>query len=868
MARSRYPRKGHRLAPAALGEILDAPVRTKHPAVKQRAGLRLCDLDERAWKWFPEEVCRQLAGEVVGAVAAAVRSPIPIGRRPLPAIPEGLTLADLDLEVRTINCLVAAGIHERPQDLGAMTIEGALGLRGFWAKSLVDLLTAVEYVIDHPEARRPRRSDAIVAIKHLRAAHRYPRPGHLLAPRTLKELLLERVPARLVRNTPLRGARLCDLDESVWQHLSSGAIAQLASLIVQRAGLAVHNRTVLQRRLPRPPQGMRLEDLRLENRTHNCLVREGFDKRPGGLGDLTVGEILSIPAFGTKCLVDLLTSLESRAAREGKLDKALTAAARALRKLPEAPEIHFNDPRLGPRLRLMDSESSTLAEMAERIVRRRLDPPEAERLARQLRDLGKWIERLRRLPVEEELAEVFAPPTGRRDREIVAEYYGWDGRGGRTLEQLARKHRLSRERIRQICVRAVTRARGVRVFAPALDRAVAFLSKRFPETLDRLQAEFDASGISSCGLGIEAVRQAAEFLGRPIPLAVIDLGRRRLAVHPRQRKIPAAVLRAARQVVANYGAATVRQVRAALGSRTGARSQYPLIRAVLDALPEFEWLDPQRLWFCVRLAPHHGLGGMIEKVLAVAERIELGKLRRALARYRRSARRLPPRRALGEFCRRMPGVRVEGGKVIAAQPRDAAKSLSGVERGMVDVLRGHGPVLDRGAFEQCCVERGVNRFSFNAALMSSPVIEQFGRSIYGLVGTRVSRRALAKLRRCGAAAPAGRVLCGFREAGDGTLHLAYRLSKAAISGGVVTVPAAVARRLRGRFTLRDERGGAVGTFVAKNGCGWGLGPALRGLGVRPGDVLLLSFAPARREALLRVGGEALLDAVARQCSNA
>ncbi|MCP3987184.1 MAG: hypothetical protein GY723_22585, partial [bacterium] len=287
-----------------------------------------------------------------------------------------MVLADLDLEVRTLNCLVSAGIHERPQDLPSMTIEGVLGMRGFWVKSLVDLLTSLEHVIEHPEARKPVRTDAIVAIKHLRAAHRYPRPSHRLAPQTLKELLLEPIPPRLARRAPFRGARLCDLDETAWEHLSPTAIGSLASMIVTRAATTSHHRAIMHRRLPRPPEGMRLEDLRLENRTHNCLAREGFDTHPERLGDMTVTDLMAIRAFGTKSLVDLLTSLETRVAREGKLDGKLTAEAKALAKLTDAQGCQFSDPRLGGLLRAMDTESNTIGEMVQRLGDRRLDPPD------------------------------------------------------------------------------------------------------------------------------------------------------------------------------------------------------------------------------------------------------------------------------------------------------------------------------------------------------------------------------------------------------------------------------------------------------------------------------------------------------------
>jgi len=746
-----------------------------------------------------------------------------------------------------------------------MTVESVLGIRGFWVKSLVDLLCSLEYVNDHPEARKALRTEAIVSIKHLRAAHRYPRPGHRLAPQTLKEVLLDRIPPHLGRGTRFRGGRLCDLDETAWEYLSPAVLSRLAGLIAARAGAAVHHPTIRQRHLPKPPKDMRLEDLRLENRTHNCLVREGFGKRPQDLRKLTVGDLLAIKAFGAKCLVDLLTSLETRVAREGKLDDKLTAEAEALGKLPEVAEIQFTDPRLGDVLREIDTESDTVAEAVDRLVKRRIDPPDPRGVGERIHFVRDKIRELGDLPLEEELLDIFAPGFSRRDRRIVAEYYGWDGKGGCTLETLGRRYKLSRERIRQICVRAVKQARDAPVFAPVLDQALAFLEERFPMGLEELQAEFDAAGFSKCKLPIEAVHQAAGFLSRKPRFVIIEIGQRRMAVLPKQAELPREIVQTAKQVVANYvanyGVGKITEVTAELADLLPGKTAGKLVRETLQALGDFRWLDEKRHWFRLEPLPQYGLPNMIEKILSVVERIEVSALRAAMQRHRRSGRTLPPQKILLEFCRQMPGNRVEGNVVISDPPRDWRKVLVGVERGMVEVLTEHGPVMERTAFEELCIRGGMNRFSFNAIVMSSPVIAQYGRSVYGLPGLKIERKLIEDLvaRKPGAAPK--RVLRAFGETEDGKVFLAYRLSKAAISGGVITIPAAMKRQVKGKFTLRVDAGHKVGTLVAKKGCGWGLGPALRGSHAKQGDHMLLLVDSAKRQVNIRIGDKTIFEDV-------
>ena len=170
--------------------------------------------------------------------------------------------------------------------------------------------------------------------------------------------------------------------------------------------------------------------------------------------------------------------------------------------------------------------------------------------------------------------------------------------------------------------------------------------------------------------------------------------------------------------------------------------------------------------------------------------------------------------------------------------------------------------MERGAFEEQCVRNGMNRFSFNAIIMCSPVIAQYGRSVYGLLGAKVDSKTIeamvAKRPRAGLV----KVLKTYGQTGEGEAYLAYRLSKAAISGGVITVPAAMKDLIRGKYAICTPEGRRAGTLVSKNGCAWGLGPVLRGHGAQPGDHLVIVFDAQARSAQIILGDESVLDSVA------
>ena len=106
---------------------------------------------------------------------------------------------------------------------------------------------------------------------------------------------------------------------------------------------------------------------------------------------------------------------------------------------------------------------------------------------------------------------------------------------------------------------------------------------------------------------------------------------------------------------------------------------------------------------------------------------------------------------------------------------------------------------------------GMNRFSFHAFISWSPVIAQYGHSLYGLLGTKVSPQQVEELRAQRRASRANhRVLDRHGRTDDGRVWLSYRLSKAASTYAVITVPAALKKVVHGRFQLLRPDGRPIG----------------------------------------------------------
>ena len=263
---------------------------------------------------------------------------------------------------------------------------------------------------------------------------------------------------------------------------------------------------------------------------------------------------------------------------------------------------------------------------------------------------------------------------------------------------------------------------------------------------------------------------------------------------------------------------------------------------MLLQIDAFRWLDEPAGWFTIQGIAKHGLPKAIDKVLAVAGDVSATMLCQALSRNRRLWKEPLPEKVLLEYCRLMPNVRIEGDRIRSDPRRNWKKVLAGVEAKLIGVLKKHGPLLDRGAMEDLCVAAGMNRFSFHAFVSWSPVIEQFGHSLYGPVGASVTQEQVDDIlaqRRTNRASQ--RVLRDHGLTDDGKVWLKYKLSKAASTYAVITIPAALKKIVRGRFKLLAPNGQDIGTLAAKDGRAWGLGAFLRRCGAKFGDQVTLTL---------------------------
>ena len=333
--------------------------------------------------------------------------------------------------------------------------------------------------------------------------------------------------------------------------------------------------------------------------------------------------------------------------------------------------------------------------------------------------------------LERELCDLLG--TGRNAR-IAARYYGFDGRGGGSLQAVGDELGLTRERVRQIVTAASEWLRTGLPVSPALDRTIAFVADRMPGTAKEIEAELHSQRLTSGLFRLEGVVKAAELLGRRLPFSITEVKGKRLVHAP---DIPSVdtIVRIARRVISRWGMATLSNVIAEARKVDSGVRDRKLVISALTCLRGFRWLDQSRGWFWLLDDRNNPVLNRMRKILSVANPIDISELRAGVVRDRCMKGFSPPKRVLLEFCRQAPGLRVNDETVKAEPAVDPDDVLTPTERDIVHMLSEHGGTEAASELKSACLRMGVNRITFYRWLLYSPIISRYAGGEYGLIGS-------------------------------------------------------------------------------------------------------------------------------------
>ena len=266
-----------------------------------------------------------------------------------------------------------------------------------------------------------------------------------------------------------------------------------------------------------------------------------------------------------------------------------------------------------------------------------------------------------KLTLERELRDLLG--TGRNVR-IAARYYGFDGRGGGSLQAVGNEIGLTRERVRQIVTAASEWLSTGRPVSPTLDRTIAFVADHMPAVARKIEAELRSQRLTSGLFRLEGVIKAAELLGRRLPFSITEVKGERL-VHARDIPSVDTIVRVARRITSRLGIATISNVVAEVRKVESGVCDRKLVVSALACLGGFHWLDQSADWFWLSDNPNNRVLNRIRKILSVANPINISELQAGIGRDYRMKGFSPPEKVLLEFCRQVPGLRVNDAMVKA-----------------------------------------------------------------------------------------------------------------------------------------------------------------------------------------------------------
>jgi hypothetical protein len=349
--------------------------------------------------------------------------------------------------------------------------------------------------------------------------------------------------------------------------------------------------------------------------------------------------------------------------------------------------------------------------------------------------------------LEAELAAVAERAEPGRTARVAVRHWGWDGRGGITLEAAGREFGgITRERVRQLCERLATRIRagadldGGGVPAPVLRRALLVAADAAPTTAKQLARRLADEHIAARAFDPAGLLRAAEVLGHdaPFALAVVKDVRVVLPNPPDPTadtaEVIAAIVDTAHAVVRRAGAARVSDITGRVAASLGLWVDDELVLAVVSAPSDFVWLERRTGWFALPSVARNAVVARVVKILSVAGEATLADVHAGVRRDERLKEFVMPEYILGEMCERVPGLAVRDGLARLTTPVTPEDVLETTELTLVRLLQRNGGVMERHALERLCLDAGMKRSSFNNRVAYSPVIEDRGPGLYGLRG--------------------------------------------------------------------------------------------------------------------------------------
>lgn len=344
------------------------------------------------------------------------------------------------------------------------------------------------------------------------------------------------------------------------------------------------------------------------------------------------------------------------------------------------------------------------------------------------------------------------PPTSEAKRErlarrrdiakrnclITRRYYGLDGAGGSSMEQVGEPFGLTRESVRQITNKVADRLRSLDgIPRTEFARAMRVVRDEIPASKSQVEQALIRSGLWCEDRDVTALLAASRLLlkseERNFAEQVICTsesdGLAGFLVFREQAEWPRLILSAANRLVSHNGATTLAQVCKAFSIaeqkrrdtlidrarkakkpkpafRSSAQITTEFARAVIDSQPDRLWLCDSKSWFTLPGAKRNRVVNRLAKIFSCYRTAQLADvaeaIKRSLQKNRSEGSHSLPFEVLAALIESRPGFTLSNGQV-GYEGEDLGGGALPAERALVDFIA----VSDSGIRRERELEEGV-----------------------------------------------------------------------------------------------------------------------------------------------------------------
>jgi hypothetical protein len=439
-----------------------------------------------------------------------------------------------------------------------------------------------------------------------------------------------------------------------------------------------------------------------------------------------------------------------------------------------------------------------------------------------------------------------------RNVDAITRYLGWCGHTRDAQHSPGQPVDLARERVKQAANRAMEQLRQDGFVPDVVEKSLRLIERSLPLLEMEACEALMKAGLCFARLSCEALLAAAQCFRPKAPFEIASLGSGTALVRPGTAASLALLTTIAQDLMQSCGCANTMGLLHDAQEIFGPNASERFTETIIRAGGPFEWLDPGTKWFWYIPEPgSNHLVHQIQRVLAATPRIHLARLRSAIRCGNAFGSFIPPLKVMESICRRLLFLRIEDETVIRVSgmaPWDTI--LTANEKILIEILRLHGPVLEREKFLEHSRENGMDEGTFKQLTSRSLILQANDAGLYATAGAAFPASTIEDNERTAdILANTGQ---GFPS--EGHVFLTWKLHSAMLQGGALRVSEPINTFIEGDYDLKIA-GRALGILHIRQRACWDIRRLLLAVGGEVDDTLVIIFNLCNYTAVGIVGND-------------